>query len=44
MIGKYAEVVPASYAPMLQLIEFGVLGAVAVLLLGGTAWTLRRQH
>ncbi|PKW13163.1 hypothetical protein [Saccharopolyspora spinosa] len=44
VIGKYAEVVPASYAPMLQLIEFGVLGAVAVLLLAGTAWTLRRQH
>ncbi|MEV0087489.1 hypothetical protein [Saccharopolyspora sp. NPDC050642] len=44
VVGQYAEVVPASYAPMLQLIEFGVLGVVAVLLLGGTAWTLRRKH
>ncbi|MEU5844760.1 hypothetical protein [Saccharopolyspora shandongensis] len=44
LVGSCIDVIPVSAAQGLQLAEFAVFGVVAVLLLAGTAWTLRRQH
>jgi hypothetical protein len=44
VVGQFAEVVPASYRPVLQAVEFAVFAVVAGLLLWATARTLRRRE
>jgi ABC-2 family transporter protein len=39
----YADVIPASQAWQLHMVDAAIYGALAVLLLAGTAWALRRQ-
>ncbi|MEV5720480.1 ABC transporter permease subunit [Amycolatopsis mediterranei] len=40
---RYADFIPASQAWQVHLVDVAIFGGVAVLLLAGTAWLLRRQ-
>lgn len=40
---RYADFIPQSQAWQVHLVDFAIFGGLAVLLLAGTAWVLRRQ-